>query len=281
MPTYNRGDLIGESIQSIVNQTYQHWELIIVDDGSTDNTPQTVTRFSDPRIFYSSFPHSGSFGAARNRGIASARGEMIAFLDSDDLWEPDKLTKQLEVLNIQHESYFVFNNVLLFGDNRVQSPSLTDLFDVNLFLNIWNEDGIVFYPSSLLFRKNVIARVGLLDEQRKHGADLDYLFALSESFKGNFLGERLVRIRKHAHNTSATDIVFGYDDSIAHAKKYYHRGSLSRKIYRRLLGKYYYKKGMVYLAHHKKSQARSCFLSCCRYKPFYVKAWVRVIQSIF
>lgn len=95
MPSWNTGDFIAESIQSVINQTYRKWELIIVDDCSTDNTDEVVASFCDERIKY--LKNEKNLGAAltRNRALREARGEWIAFLDSDDLWMPKKLEHQI------------------------------------------------------------------------------------------------------------------------------------------------------------------------------------------
>ena len=97
-PSYNTGKWIGETIESVLKQTYGNWEMIIVDDCSTDNTDEVVARYSDSRIKY--FKNAKNSGAAvsRNKAIKMAKGDYIAFLDSDDLWVPDKLEKQLEFM---------------------------------------------------------------------------------------------------------------------------------------------------------------------------------------
>lgn len=98
MPSWNTGGFIAESIQSVIDQTYQNWELLIVDDCSTDNTDEVVASFEDDRIKY--FHNEKNSGAAlsRNRAMREARGEWIAFLDSDDLWIPEKLEKQIKFM---------------------------------------------------------------------------------------------------------------------------------------------------------------------------------------
>lgn len=98
MPSWNTGRFIAKSIQCVIDQTYQNWELLIVDDCSTDNTDEIVTLFSDPRIKY--FKNNKNIGAAltRNRAMQEAQGEWIAFLDSDDLWKPEKLEKQVSFM---------------------------------------------------------------------------------------------------------------------------------------------------------------------------------------
>src|SRR5436190_7900102 len=95
-PSYNSGKYISRTIDSVMNQTHHNWELIIVDDCSTDNTQQIITdTFSDNRIKFYKLPKNQGSGVARNFAIEKASGNYMAFLDSDDLWKPEKLEKQL------------------------------------------------------------------------------------------------------------------------------------------------------------------------------------------
>lgn len=96
IPTYNRKGMIGRAIESVLNQTYQNLELLLVDDGSSDGTVESVSHFfKDPRFHYQYQKNSGQ-SAARNRAIAQASGDLIAFLDSDNYWDLDKLRSQLD-----------------------------------------------------------------------------------------------------------------------------------------------------------------------------------------
>ena len=99
MGVYNKADYVGSSLRSVLAQTYGHFELIVVDDASTDDTAAVMTAITDPRVRYVRKEHGGA-AAARNRGIAEAKGEFIAFQDSDDVWHSDKLEKQLALLYI-------------------------------------------------------------------------------------------------------------------------------------------------------------------------------------
>lgn len=99
IPTYNRAHLLLRAVQSVLNQTYSHFELIIVDDASTDNTAQVTGEISDPRVRYVRHEYNQGGAAARNTGIDLAQGKYIAFLDSDDLWLERKLEKQVEALS--------------------------------------------------------------------------------------------------------------------------------------------------------------------------------------
>jgi len=96
--TYNRRQSIGRSIKSVLNQTYRDFELIIVDDGSTDNTKELVADFNDERIKYVRHEENKGEAAARNTGIKAARYDYIVYQDSDDKWLPEKLARQIELL---------------------------------------------------------------------------------------------------------------------------------------------------------------------------------------
>ncbi len=98
VPTYNRADLISYTLDSAIKQSYKNLEIIVIDDGSVDNTEEVVKAIGDPRICYICHPSNRGGSAARNTGIEVARGEYIAFLDSDDLWAPEKIELQLALI---------------------------------------------------------------------------------------------------------------------------------------------------------------------------------------
>ena len=98
MPSYNTGRFIAESIDSVIAQTYTNWELIIVDDCSSDNTDEVVSKYTDKRIRYIKNEKNSGAALSRNRAIREAQGEWVAFLDSDDLWKPEKLDKMLSFM---------------------------------------------------------------------------------------------------------------------------------------------------------------------------------------
>ena len=110
MPSWNTERFIAETIQSVIDQTYTNWELIIVDDCSMDNTDEVVASFKDERIKY--FHNERNSGAAltRNRAMREAKGELIAFLDSDDLWTPEKLEHQIDFMK-KMDIHFLLQNM--------------------------------------------------------------------------------------------------------------------------------------------------------------------------
>ncbi len=114
IPTYNRAHLIKRSAESVLNQTYRNIELIIVDDGSTDNTKEVIDSIKDDRIVYVKQENKGCC-AARNKGIELAKGKYIAFNDSDDVWLPNKLEKQLNTAMLNNADV-VWSKVFIYGN---------------------------------------------------------------------------------------------------------------------------------------------------------------------
>lgn len=113
MPSYNTDKFIKQSIESVIDQTYKNWELIIVDDCSTDNTDNVVASISDDRIIYLKNKVNSGAAVSRNRALREAKGRWIAFLDSDDLWSSDKLEKQIKFMedNDYHFSYTNYEEI--------------------------------------------------------------------------------------------------------------------------------------------------------------------------
>ena len=122
MPTYNCAAFIAESVQTVLNQTYPHWELLIVDDASTDNTAEVLAPFlQDKRIRYECLEKNSGAAVARSRALELATGDFVAFLDSDDLWHPEKLEKQLGFMQAMNEQgkpcYFTATAYTQIDDN--------------------------------------------------------------------------------------------------------------------------------------------------------------------
>lgn len=119
MPSYNTAEYISDSIKSVQNQSYENWELLIVDDCSIDETEKIVSSFNDSRIrFFKNEKNSGA-AVSRNRALREAKGKWIAFLDSDDLWFPEKLEKQIKFMNDNgfHFSYTNYEEI-----NEINEP---------------------------------------------------------------------------------------------------------------------------------------------------------------
>src|SRR5215470_16102183 len=115
IPTFNYGRFLRECLVSVFSQTVANLEIIVIDDGSTDETSEALSSLSDPRVKVLKIPHGG-IASARNRALREASGEFIAFLDADDRWRPDKLEKQLSVLRSEPFVAAVFSDFIRFTE---------------------------------------------------------------------------------------------------------------------------------------------------------------------
>ena len=176
IPTYNRAWVLKEAIDSVLAQEFRDFELIVVDDGSTDNTPQILESYAQDLTVIRQ-PNRG-VSAARNRGIAAAGGELIAFLDSDDLWLPRKLSSQVNFFNSnpaavinQTEEIWVRNNVRVNPKTRHHKFSGM-IFEHSLALCLVS-------PSAVMIKKNLFSEVGVFDENLTACEDYDLWLRIS------------------------------------------------------------------------------------------------------
>lgn len=206
VPTYNRVGLIGRAIESIVNQTYRDIEIVVVDDGSTDNTEEVIADISAsaPRpIKYFKKPNGGC-ASARNKGTQLAAGDLIAFLDSDDLWMSDALESMVSAL-IKGGADFVYSPAYEAYPDRteINYPSAAgrpDNFAVEHFMETNARNG------ALLFRKEVFAKVGMLDEGLRHNEDSDFVQRAAIRCKAAYCNIPTVKVCYHDTNKSANRV---------------------------------------------------------------------------
>ena len=278
IPTYNRAHLIGETIESVRAQTYDNWELIIVDDGSTDNTERLISTYIDKRIQYIYNEHCGLIGKVRNKGMNFAKGAFIAFLDSDDLWEPWKLDRQLKLLREHPNATFVFGHGKQFGNGAIPPPELENFYLGNIFHAHLLEERFVLYPSTFIFKRDVLNTTDWFDESFSAG-ESDFFLRMSLKHDGIFIGEKLVKLRKHSKNISRErDIVFSHDN-IRMIDKFMANKLISKDQYVALVSKQFYKQGMLFLKRGKTTESLKSFVKYYTLKPFHYKGWIRLTQT--
>jgi len=164
MPTYNRAHLVGKSIESVITQTYLNWELLIIDDGSTDGTPELINEYSlkDPRIKYFSIPRTEFNGISKylNFGIEKASGKYIARIDDDDFWcHKNKLTQQVEFLEKNSDYVLVGGGVQLVDDSgKILYKFFENNTDEEIRTNALKSNP--FSHSSVLFRRDTAVSLG-------------------------------------------------------------------------------------------------------------------------
>lgn len=203
IPAYNAEAFIGETLQSVLAQTFKDFEVIIVNDGSTDKTPQLVTKFAqdDKRIFLINKKNEGT-ASARNIGIEKARGELIAFLDSDDLWHSDKLTKQISLLE-KNPSFGIISCLAVIINDEGKSQGLVS--GRNLQGNCYRqmlEAGGISGGSIVLIPRHVFDKVGLFDSSVEPYEDWDMWVRISSKFDITTVPDILVGYRRSSNSAS-------------------------------------------------------------------------------
>lgn len=208
IPTYNRANLLPRAIKSVLNQTYKDFELIIVDDGSTDNTKKVVEEFQkkDPRIKYIWQKNSGGEARPRNMGIRHSKGEYIAFLDSDDEWLPEKLEKQVKLLNGDKKTGLVYTNAKILRNSKYSEKTIFELINPkrgiiykDLFLN---RDRHFIPTLTVIVRKNIFEKVGYFDEKLKFAPDYDLWLRIAKHTYVDYIDEVLAIYYIHDSNIS-------------------------------------------------------------------------------
>jgi glycosyltransferase involved in cell wall biosynthesis len=200
---YNAMEYLPETVESVLNQTYTDFELIIVDDGSTDCIADWVKQIEDRRLRFVSQPNKG-LAAARNEGLKHARGELIAFLDADDLWRPAKLAMQVERMVANPKVGVVYNWVAIIDEHGALQGKVRKS---NAEGNVWGQlttGNIVECGSVALVRRECFAKVGSFDEDLPCSCseDWDMWLRIATSYEFAVIKEVLTLYRCHSNSLS-------------------------------------------------------------------------------
>ena len=211
IPTFNRGYCLADSIQSVLDQSFTDFDLIVVDDGSTDNTPEIMREF--PGIQQIRLEKNRGVSFARNQGIAVAKAEWIAFLDSDDLWEKKKLATQIKSSHLDHHAIYtdeiwIRNGVRVNAMNKHRKYS-GDIFRYCLPLCIVS-------PSSVLLHAELFKEVGGFDESMPVCEDYDLWLRIAKRFPFHFIEEKLI-VKRGGHEDQLSRKYWGMDRWRVHA----------------------------------------------------------------
>jgi glycosyltransferase involved in cell wall biosynthesis len=196
IPAFNAAPYIAMTLESVRAQTYRHWEAIVVDDGSSDGTAAIVESVRDERIRLIKQPNQGVC-RARNNGIAASRGDLVAFLDADDTWEPANLERKVAVLAAQPGVDWVFSDTFNADEHlaaRVPGPEGRD-DDMLRHRLLWDGPVVPGPCSNLVLRRRCLDAGVRFDPEFSTAADQDVCIQLAARFTGRRLAERLVTIR--------------------------------------------------------------------------------------
>ena len=227
IPTYNRAYCINKSIQSVLDQTYKNIELLVIDDCSDDNTEEVIKQFNDNRIRYIKLKKNGGPSKARNIGIKKARGEFIAFQDSDDIWYNNKLELQINEFQSDTQCQLVFCQYLSKGEVPTPCPA-EQKFDVQKYkygmFEILLKGNRIGTPT-IVIRKDIIEKLGGFNEKIKTLEDWEFVLRVTEKYNIKYINKVLMEVYPSKNGINS---ITGY-----------HKAAVSLVILKEFWNKYY------------------------------------------
>lgn len=231
--TWNRADLVGRAIRSVLSQTFEQFELLVVDDGSTDDTPAVLAAVDDPRVHRAEHPQNYGISRTRNTALGLARGEWLAFLDDDNEWAPDYLERQLAFAASRPEAGVAYCRARQRDALSGSEAEVGQLKQGRVFCDLvegWNP-----FVSSALIRRTLLVEAGGLDERLRATEDRDLWMRLAQ--RTEFAGTNdalLIRHERHGPQLSRNPEFLARDAAILAAKwRAVVTASCGRRAYRR------------------------------------------------
>jgi glycosyltransferase involved in cell wall biosynthesis len=235
IPTYNRSAVVTQAIDSVLSQTYRDYEIVVVDDGSTDDTPETLTKYAGS-IRYHRQDNRGA-SAAQNKGVELARGDWISILASDDVWLPRKLEKQVEAFaRFGGDFGACFTNCTFDGDPTLNLSAfeLAGLRTQAEFAPLWDAVGFILsshpiiFVQSLMVSRALVEDLGGFDERLVVSEDTDLLFRMAFRTRFCFVNEPLVKIdRTPGRKVGLMELFSTNDDRMFRSREHMFRKWLS------------------------------------------------------
>jgi len=205
--TYNRRAFVQEAVDSVLAQSYDDWELIVVDDGSTDGTGEALERYGE-KLWYV-FQENRGASSARNRGLELARGEFVAFLDSDDLWLPRKLQVQVACMDGHPDCRICYTDEIWIRRGRRVNPKKGHAkYSGEIYTHCLPL--CIISPSSALMRRGLFKEVGVFDPTLPVCEDYDLWLRVAASFPVFFIPQRLI-VKRGGHPDQLSQRSWGND----------------------------------------------------------------------
>ena len=280
IPCYNAQAYLAEAINSALSQSYTHIEVLVIDDGSTDDSARIANCYkNEKRLIYLHQKNSG-LSSARNLGIERSAGLYIALLDADDQWEPHKLSRQMEIFQTAPLCGMVFTDYSTFDsqglrDTRRNIDHHTGIVEYSQLLSRSN----FIYPSTVLIRRSVFDVCGNFDESLRSIEDYDMWLRIAQKFEVRGIRESLTAIRIHEHNMSRNiPVMLKYEIKVVKR----HRQDLSWPAYNRRIAKACFLNADRSIHQERRLQALYLFvLGFIRYPILLVDISIFVIKFIF
>ena len=282
MPTFNHAQFLRDSIGSVVAQTYSNWKLIIVNNFSTDETVQIVESFEDPRISLINYQNHGIIAAARNQGIQAASGELIAFLDSDDLWYPNKLSMSVQ-------QFLEGNEIICHGELWVEEGRKSRKIFYGPRKNAEYQNllrrGNCISTSAVVVRTSLIKEVGGFDQNAQFVTAEDYDLWLKLTQINQhivFIPEILGEFRRHSGNAS-NSVLRNLNAELAVVASHFantKQGPFSSLLFRQREARAYYGAARGLFASDQLAESFNLFRKSLMKSPFVIRTFPGLILLI-
>jgi glycosyltransferase involved in cell wall biosynthesis len=274
--THNRPELLRHAVSSILNQTFQNFEIILVDDASTDNTPEVVSSFRDDRIRYIRHQVNKREAASRNTGVTNATGEYIAFLDDDDEWLPEKLDQQVRLLESSPVAVGAVYTGFLKIDRATKMPveQVVPRKRGNIFAEMAAQNW-VGTPSTVMVRRECFERVGLFDEGIPFGPDYDMWIRISKEYQIDYITGPLVNYFVHENSMSSNCqlMIRGFETQLAKYPQFF---SSNKRSY----GYRYLSLGVLYCYNGDIEKGRRALRKAIEIYPFEMRSYFNLGLSL-
>lgn len=278
--TYNAAEYVGRAIRSVLQQSWTNLELIVVDDGSTDDTRTVIERFNDNRITYVQQENQGP-NTARNHGVRLSQGEFVAFLDADDWWLPDKLSRQVALAGQQQNAGLIYSLAVGVDTAGTEQGRAKTVINGHAVERLLLGQCIAGSASSVMVRRKTIDTVGMFDESLHYAEDWEYWIRIASQFEIACVPEYDVYLLSRP-NSRGKNALATRNDSLRFIHSALDRHAPGRPWFRRTaLAEIHYVAGYNFWASGYLWQARRETLRALIYNPFYLVYYKRMVRLFF
>ena len=270
--THNRAHLIGETIESVINQTYQNFEHIIIDDGSTDNTEEVIKSFKDDRLKYYKYAKHPKRSFLRNEGVRKSKGDIICILDSDDNWKKNKLTILFEIFKNNTKVILVIHNAMKSNGELIYN------FKKEFFRNILKDilkNNILPYPF-YSFRKSILNKIELYDEDMEDGQH-DFFLRFASKYPIFYIPIVLSYKKLHSKNISKNPRVSAFVNFNLTLQKLFEQNKITHKDLKKYTNYNNFKIAVLYNKNNNKLKSAIYLKKVLRQAPILSKIFIKSI----
>jgi glycosyltransferase involved in cell wall biosynthesis len=266
--TYNNEKFIAETVESVMNQTYKDYAVIVVDDGSVDGTRDALIPYMQKIRYH--YKENGGIASAKNAGISLSETEFIAFLDHDDLWVPDKLQLQMEHFSENPQIGLVYAKYTSFRDGKELRTKPENGYSGWIFKELLSKSFI--QTSTVVVKRECLDTVGPYDETFSLGDEYDMFLRIARKFQCGFVDKGLTRYRVHDTNASNNDFLFD-NENLGVYKKIYNSftnlDGVEKKILRKRIARYSMKVAEGLYSQGKLEESKEYQKEANNFLPFY------------